>query len=420
MSKPKRSLEDGGKRDYHYISDDDGSWHRVYNTSEADAFESIVVRPKKSGGNKYKHKVKIDNSLEGTKRRDKYLSTHYENGMPIKQGIDIVSPEFDIISLGGLTKNILGGIKYIGKKAKGLASKANWQGDAVALTKDRLANGGFDRLSNTFNSNITNEAVNLETANPLLIKNSNLPLVYSPERRATLLATDVHEVPSWYATGNPKHIGVSNAELGPVLYSDRPAQYMGRQASSDIAAHEYSHYVYTPNERLSTEMFQPVEGYTKYFRKANNAEVQARGTQLKNYFGLREGEPLTAEHIKYAAKHFVKDRGYDNGMTEFFKSIKDFDGVAKWLTKNAPAYGIGTTLTYGAGNYTFNEQRPQQRNGGSIHIAPSKRGTFTAAATKHGMGVQEFASRVLRNKDNYSPAMVKKANFARNASKWNH
>jgi hypothetical protein len=55
---------------------------------------------------------------------------------------------------------------------------------------------------------------------------------------------------------------------------------------------------------------------------------------------------------------------------------------------------------------------------GGIHIAPSKRGTFTAAATKHGMGVQEFASRVLRNKDSYSPAMVKKANFARNASKW--
>lgn len=57
-------------------------------------------------------------------------------------------------------------------------------------------------------------------------------------------------------------------------------------------------------------------------------------------------------------------------------------------------------------------------DGGGIHIAPSKRGTFTAAATKHGKSVQEFASQVLANKDNYSPAMVKKANFARNASKW--
>ena len=57
-------------------------------------------------------------------------------------------------------------------------------------------------------------------------------------------------------------------------------------------------------------------------------------------------------------------------------------------------------------------------SGGSIHIDPSKRGTFTAAATKHGMGVQEFASQVLSNKEDYSPAMVKKANFARNASHW--
>lgn len=57
-------------------------------------------------------------------------------------------------------------------------------------------------------------------------------------------------------------------------------------------------------------------------------------------------------------------------------------------------------------------------DGGSIHIAKNKRGTFTAAATKHGMGVQEFASHVLANKDKYSSTMVKKANFAKNAAKW--
>ena len=58
--------------------------------------------------------------------------------------------------------------------------------------------------------------------------------------------------------------------------------------------------------------------------------------------------------------------------------------------------------------------------GGGIHIDPSKKGTFTAAATKHGKSVQGFASQVLANKENYSPAMVKKANFAKNASKWKH
>lgn len=68
----------------------------------------------------------------------------------------------------------------------------------------------------------------------------------------------------------------------------------------------------------------------------------------------------------------------------------------------------------------FYDNSLKYADGGSINISPSKRGTFTAAATKHGMGVQEFASRVLANKDNYSPAMVKKANFAKNASKWKH
>jgi hypothetical protein len=57
---------------------------------------------------------------------------------------------------------------------------------------------------------------------------------------------------------------------------------------------------------------------------------------------------------------------------------------------------------------------------GGIHIDPSKKGTFTAAATKHGESVQGFASQVLANKEDYSPAMVKKANFARNAAHWKH
>lgn len=61
------------------------------------------------------------------------------------------------------------------------------------------------------------------------------------------------------------------------------------------------------------------------------------------------------------------------------------------------------------------------KGGGSIHIKDSKKGTFTAAAAKkRGQSVQGFASKVLANKDNYSPAMVKKAVFAHNAPKWKH
>ena len=57
-------------------------------------------------------------------------------------------------------------------------------------------------------------------------------------------------------------------------------------------------------------------------------------------------------------------------------------------------------------------------SGGGIHIKKSHRGLFTKEAKAHGMGVQEFASHVLANKDKYSPEVVKRANFARNAAKF--
>lgn len=69
-------------------------------------------------------------------------------------------------------------------------------------------------------------------------------------------------------------------------------------------------------------------------------------------------------------------------------------------------------------NQFMNNMTAFAAEGGRIHIKPSKRGTFTEAAKRRGMGVQEFARTVLANKDRYSPAMVKKANFARNAARW--
>ena len=59
-------------------------------------------------------------------------------------------------------------------------------------------------------------------------------------------------------------------------------------------------------------------------------------------------------------------------------------------------------------------------SGKDVRIKPSKRGTFTKAAKQHGMSVQGFANRVLRNPSKYSAAMRKKANFAHNAAGWKH
>lgn len=63
------------------------------------------------------------------------------------------------------------------------------------------------------------------------------------------------------------------------------------------------------------------------------------------------------------------------------------------------------------------QEIPQEEmfeSGGKIRIKKSKRGTFTVAAKKHGKSVQAFASQVLAHPENYTEAMRKKAQFARN------
>lgn len=55
----------------------------------------------------------------------------------------------------------------------------------------------------------------------------------------------------------------------------------------------------------------------------------------------------------------------------------------------------------------------------AINIKPANRGKFTASANRAGQSVQEHATSVLSN-----PRASKKermrANFAKNARKWNH
>lgn len=68
----------------------------------------------------------------------------------------------------------------------------------------------------------------------------------------------------------------------------------------------------------------------------------------------------------------------------------------------------------------FEEGGASYKDGGTIHIKPQNKGKFTAAAKRAGMDVQEYASKVLANKENYSPTLVKRANFAKNATKFNH
>ena len=51
---------------------------------------------------------------------------------------------------------------------------------------------------------------------------------------------------------------------------------------------------------------------------------------------------------------------------------------------------------------------------GGIMIKKENRGKFTKSANRANMGVQEYARHILANKEDYSPTLIKRANFARN------
>lgn len=136
--------------------------------------------------------------------------------------------------------------------------------------------------------------------------------------------------------------------------------------------------------------------------KEQNDTIDKEAERVLNSKEKSSSNPWTNAIEFYKNSNYGMGQNYKNTVNERGKDIIDTKEVQSYLRRS------------------LEDGRTKKSSGGSIHIAPSKRGTFTAAATKHGMGVQEFVSRVLRNKDSYSPAMVKKANFARNASKWNH
>jgi len=61
--------------------------------------------------------------------------------------------------------------------------------------------------------------------------------------------------------------------------------------------------------------------------------------------------------LKYAAKHYIQDTGFDNNMVEFFNSIAPdkWSEAAKWIDKHSPAIAPIGPIALGA--KVFNNKR---------------------------------------------------------------
>lgn len=102
-------------------------------------------------------------------------------------------------------------------------------------------------------------------------------------------------------------------------------------------SHEYNHALRNRNLDDGNSKLQRHLGfnydhlapeYRNYL--SQSTEIEARGTQLKNYF---DSDVITPDMLKYASQHYVPDTGIDNNMYQFFSGIKDWNLAADYLSK---------------------------------------------------------------------------------------
>ena len=190
-----------------------------------------------------------------------------------------------------------------------------------------------------------------------------------------------------------------------VVAAENDAKYALQHGLKVQTPHYSDYFLADAFKRYQVAPAQYNPGQGNYVPMLNGIKAELQGEkQLQNYWNTRgKQEYARGQQEGMAYGGSLRGKSWDDlSMAEKFE-----------VMKIAIQGGITNLDTIRAGFDEFSK-------GGSIHIDPSKKGTFTAAASRHSMGVQEFASKVLANKDDYSPAMVKKANFARNVKKFKH
>lgn len=142
----------------------------------------------------------------------------------------------------------------------------------------------------------------------------------------------------------------------------------------------------------------------------------------KKYPGENLDRTKPADNVKLANYQFdwLSKRPYLNKSEKLNTTKKENGGTMNKLgdtsnnRRNLLKQGVGANLyplPFAKGGKMYKQ--------GGIFIKPENRGKFTAWAKSKGMGVQEAASQVMANKEEYSPTIVKRANFAKNAAGWN-
>lgn len=228
-------------------------------------------------------------------------------------------------------------------------AKPNWQGDELALTKERLANGGFDRLEK-FSKYSGEKAEQFRNVTGTgyrdfypfendFGKTYRQYLLDSKPAKGTRADFKVNKEVAAFSD--------RTQNVYTTILDDVPDRFKNPQYRTTTEAHEFAHFAFNPQRRPPLDVYNPplTNPHREYLlglkdRNEYGTELTARGTQIKNYFGLDKDKPITEDMLKYAADNYVKDKGFDNNMTDFFSGIKNYKEMAKWLSELSPMLAL--------------------------------------------------------------------------------
>lgn len=228
----------------------------------------------------------------------------------------------------------------------------NSTANPIDLHALRLSNGGFDKLPRTvdgkthFNTGSFSWPYKSESMTTNLYSYDRNPTKWADNlsadfSKASKGVASPDELRPWALDTSNKETLFATSSTGNI-YAGRQgltstAKEFGEGNINRLLSHEMDHAIHVPGEPpkgfdlnyLTKSTRQP-----EYFTTKNSTELSARGSQLKDYFGLTSpDQELTEDMLRYAAKNYVKDTGADNNMTAFFNSITDWKEAAKWLSK---------------------------------------------------------------------------------------
>ena len=394
------------------------------------------------------------------KMAEEFLAKHPfgPNTLPVEPGLELTFPEFEILSL-------VGGVAGLGTRTTNNLIKNNLTKevpDAIsAAVSPRQAAAARRALSKRFDpeeltgSSIADDIAEYYGKNynqyPTQVKNSIENSVYPRMREMRPWLTDNQFKSAFNYAADGKYtaypVKTFQAANGPesrITASYYPdADHIAVRAGriTDDLGHEIEHKLDEAIPLTKQEdniLSNAYKQIAKDERKTTNYE--ARKALLGPYADqnlsiLEQNKIIDAASDEEIFEAVAKSNGYGY---DFMEALRENDQLTievanaiRQAMKKVGAYSA--PIVSGAALYNSMQNAgilaPQQvivdglnnyNRGKDIYIKPSKRGTFTAAAKKHGKSVQAFASQVLANPGNYSSAMRKKAQFARNAKKWEH